>query len=129
VPLSPRQGHELNEPPPGLFALRDPRYAAFRALFGTRYAFRMTLYVRQEHGRGRPFAPKPRRPRPPTFRSPRPRFLKGGKPSDLPVQLPVKFQMALNAKTAEALGLAVPQSILLNADELIEFRNAKNLDR
>jgi hypothetical protein len=38
----------------------------------------------------------------------------------IPVQVPVKFEMALNAKTAKALGLRVPQSILLRADEVIE---------
>ena len=48
------------------------------------------------------------------------RILRGAKPSELPVQLPIKFVMALNAKTAKALGLAVPQSILLRADEVIE---------
>jgi putative tryptophan/tyrosine transport system substrate-binding protein len=48
------------------------------------------------------------------------RILRGAKPADLPVQLPVKFEMALNAKTAKALGLTVPQSILLHVDELIE---------
>jgi putative ABC transport system substrate-binding protein len=47
-------------------------------------------------------------------------ILRGAKPSDLPVQLPVKFEMALNAKTAKALGLNVPQSILLSADEVVE---------
>jgi putative tryptophan/tyrosine transport system substrate-binding protein len=48
------------------------------------------------------------------------RTLRGTKPADLPVQLPVKFHMTLNAKTAKALGLAVPQSVLLRADEVIE---------
>jgi putative tryptophan/tyrosine transport system substrate-binding protein len=48
------------------------------------------------------------------------RILRGAKPAELPVQLPVKFVMAVNTATAKALGLAVPQSILLSADEVIQ---------
>jgi putative ABC transport system substrate-binding protein len=48
------------------------------------------------------------------------RILRGAKPSDLPLQLPTKFEMTLNVKAAKALGLAVPPSILQRVDELIE---------
>jgi putative ABC transport system substrate-binding protein len=112
------------EPGGGLIGASDPFITARRALIMTlaqRHCLPAVYYFRRFAAEGglMSYGPEPNdiARRSASYVD---RILKGAKPADLPAQAPMKFELIINLKTARALGLEVPPSLLARADEVIE---------